>query len=355
MKFFGKKEEKTELRTNSDFGQPSEPDSPNKKDSRMFSNLRCPKCDSTSIRTKNFPLLVTVFACVLFCLAFSVSIIHEVSWLIDVLMTVLLIGANALIPFAFFAMISFALVGRYRCKDCGYRFRTGINIEQGKSHFRFRIEYSIISILILFLGLVVIPETIIRTTDSISDETIGFLRRIVQPLVFWSFISGLCVLYQAIIYRLLWKKIGNSLAWAILFLLPAVVLSPILIPGSLPKPRAQMFLPSGGYARLPGSATGIRACRWRRSDENVTYIMFSATDKDIEQFLDTSPLLQSIQMVRYSNGPRIKNFVSKFPTPDWYAQNISGQGRYYYAGDKRLSSEVIVNDEKNIIYIRINW
>jgi hypothetical protein len=102
------------------------------------------------------------------------------------------------------------------------------------------------------------------------------------------------------------------------------------------------------------------------------FLRFSATAGDIAVFLETSPILKNKEYQRYSKDrmrlPYSKEsfksiyenisepheyFMPEAHAPDWYIEEIKGDGRRYNFRPKRYHypGEVIVDDEKNIVFV----
>jgi hypothetical protein len=231
--------------------------------------------------------------------------------------------------------------------------------------------YSVLSALILFVVFVVWYLTIMHVSGGIYKPTDW---RIIGALVTWSFISGLCVFYQSVVYRFLRTRIKNSLTWAVLFLLPAIFISAHRVHASLPGVRVQRLLSEAGLASLPKSRTNLRISGWWFPDEMGRCLMFRASRGDIETFLDTSPSLVDRECERFSlERMRVEYptddrkwleyreaghvlFMSE-STPPWYEGELRSYGRYYYLPSKNHSPscEIIVDDEEHIVYIQMIW
>jgi len=335
--------------------------------------LRCTQCGSSRIRTYGTPLLVAIVAFTFLWLmpqlVLLVGLVFQPEWLLLVFFAS--IFALMFFPFVFLLTVSFALVGKHRCKDCGHHFRAGDEIEQIRHQARFPVSYSVFSAVILFLGFVVGPVVSMRVSGGIYAPAD---LKIIVLLVGWSLAAGLCILHQAVVYRLLKARIRSPLKWAVLFLLPVLVLTSLGVHHYLPKVRVQKILAEGGFAPLPKSATHLRVYGWWCPDELGRCMMFRATPQDVEEFLNTSPTLKGRKCQKFS-PERMRILFPRDTTkwmeyteaghelfghssgPLWYKEEIRSYGRYYSVPTKdyRKSCEVIVDDEKNIVYIKVIW
>jgi len=335
--------------------------------------IHCPRCRSSRIRKHSKPLLMAVVAFALLWLmpqvVLLVGSVFQSEWLLLVFFALIL--ALMFFPFVFLLTVSFALVGKHHCKSCGHRFRAGDESEQRSHPTRFPISCCVFSALILFLGFVVGPLVSMHVSGGIYTPAD---LRIIMLVVGWSLAAGMCVLYQAIVYRLLRRRIRSPLMWAVLFLLPALVLTSLGVHYSLPRVRAQKILGEGGFAALPKSAIDLRVYGWWCPDEMGRCMMFRATPQDVEEFLNTSPTLKGRKCEKFS-PERMRILFPRDTTkwmeykeaghelfghssgPRWYKEEIRSYGRYYSVPTKdyRKSCEVIVDDEENIIYIKVIW
>ena len=335
--------------------------------------LRCPKCSCIHIREYYRPVLLTflAFPCLLLMSLVVLAVGEALGT--DRLFIVLfaLILAMTFLPSAFLVAISFVLVGKHRCKSCGYHFRTGDESTTIEPKVRFPTTYSILSALILFVAFVIWHLTIMHLSGGIYKPAD---LRIIGALVMWSFITGLCVFYQSVMYRFLRTRIKKTLTWSVLFLLPAVIISSFRIHASLPGVRAQGILSEAGLTSQPKSSTNLRVYSWWFPDEAGRCLKFHATSGDIEAFLSTSPSLEDQQCERFSpermrleyprdNKKRMEyqeaGHVLFIPesAPPWYKEEIRKSGRYYYIPSQNHSNscEIIVDDEEHIVYIKMIW
>ena len=385
-------EETKERYLKEDEGQPADVASSNPKVSTESVKLHCPQCGSSHIRKRSRYLLISVAVFAgLFVLARAIPIVmipvwsgfdmlQSIPWLSSTFMflssvfaILLLISIAILViwPTLICATACIALVGRHRCKNCGHRFYAGHGTEQKAGEARFPVSYSVFSALILFLGFVVGPLVSMRVSGGIYAPAD---LRIIMLVVAWSLAAGLCVLFQAVVYRLLSTRIRSSLMWAVLFLLPALVLSSEGVHHSLPRVRAQKILAEGGFAPLPRSATQLRVYGWWFPDEVGRCMMFRATAQDVEEFLNASPTLKGRKCKKFSPESMRMLFprdttkwmeyieaghelIGPLSGPPWYKEEIKGYGRYYSVPTKdyRGSGQVIVDDEENIVYVKVIW
>jgi hypothetical protein len=333
--------------------------------------LRCPKCYSIRIREYSLPVLLTFLAFPCLLLTSLVILAIGEAFGTDRLSIVLfaLILAMTFLPSAFLVAVSFALIGKHRCKSCGYRFRTGDESVKVEPKVRFPTVYSVLSTLFLFVSFVIWHLAIMHVSGGIYKPTD---LRIIGAVVVWSFIACLCIFYQSVVYRFLRTRIKSPLTWAILFLLPAIIISSLRIHASLPGVTAQRLLSEAGLAPLPKSATDLRVYGWWFPDEAGRCLMFRATIDDIEAFLNTSPSLEGRQCEKFSTERMRVEYPSDIKkymeyqqaghalfvpesTPSWYKEEIRKSGRYYSipSQNRPNSCEIIVNDEEHIVYIKM--
>ncbi|MBN1973428.1 MAG: hypothetical protein JW787_07295 [Sedimentisphaerales bacterium] len=145
------------------------------------------------------------------------------------------------------------------------------------------------------------------------------------------------------------------------------------------------ILKAGDLANLPESSHNVRVYTMHFMLSAEGYIRFKAKPDDIEQFITNSPSLAGITYKTYSkermrlattdygkilalelkDDPNQARFIKDIPDdgheyfysvnipPSWFKNEIRGAGRYcnFSNKDSYWSEELIVDDEKNIVYI----
>lgn len=187
----------------------------------------------------------------------------------------------------------------------------------------------------------------------------------------WVFIS---LGYQILTYELFKMRIRRNLYWAILFLLPGIVLGTERLYTSLPTVAARRILTLAELAPLPESATEIKVYTWSSLFSGEKFLRFHASPRDIERFLDESTILQGAECQTFSpERMRLHSpddpekwgryyeaghefFIPDPSAPAWYKEEIRRGRRYiihpewgYYPG------EVIVDDEEHFVFVNIIW
>lgn len=334
--------------------------------------LKCPKCDSSDIRTRSG---VASFFVIIMGLA-------------GILLLMLLRNCLVLLPLKHFLLIfSFAIMFSLcvisaevwlllfrssRCKSCGHGFRSipQWQREQTTQPFPWRF-YFLNSILLLLVGL----TSPIMLEVLFNDTFQYFLIKVAFAVFSCGLLSLLSLPFQGIFYELLRKKIKNELQWAILFLIPAFLLGGISLYQSLPRVRARTVLSDGRLAALPESATDIKVYSWSFIFSGESFMKFSANPEDINVFLNSSPSINGQQCQRYSlermrlpypkdsrklmeyNEAGHELFIPDSMAPDWYDTQIRIRGRSYEIPPEghHNNGEVIVDDENNVVYINVIW
>jgi hypothetical protein len=269
----------------------------------------------------------------------------------------------------------FAFVGKHRCLSCGYRFQSVIEKKSIQNEILFPWRFSILNGAMIFL-ILVFSGNIYMLKSHFS------LSMLFSVLVFngifaafpTAFFIILSLIYQLIIYRFLRARIKSFLLWAILFLAPAIALGGDLFYKHIPKVAANRILAHGELAQLPAYATEIKVYTWSTPMSGEEFLRFSATADDIKVFLESSPILKNKECQKYSKDKmRVPfsedffnnvNFSEEFPdpneyfnpdpqAPDWYIEELRGAGRRYNIKPKgyHYPGEVIIDDEKNIVFI----
>jgi ABC-type multidrug transport system fused ATPase/permease subunit len=373
-------------------------------------SLRCPRCDSSRIRNRSWYFLISIIVfgalwllinagvVLVLVMVYGSQIVESISFLkstiaslssaiksmpfLSSIIEFLFLAASRLFlivlallviwPTVICATACFALIGKHRCLSCGHRFRPIHKKEQTKLETPFPLRFCILNGVILFLICVASWEML----KLISHGAFSIiLFDAILAALGAAFLIGLSLPYQVIIYRLFRTRIRHNLLWAILFLLPAIIFGSISFYQSLPTVRAPKVLSYGRLAPLPESASDIKVYSWSSLFAGEWFLRFSATSEDIEDFLNMSPSIKDAECVMYSREKMRLPYPEDYwqnnkysqdgheyfdyhqTEPGWYKPEIRGRGRYYRirpkAGFKR--AEVIVDDEKDLVFIRVIW
>jgi hypothetical protein len=311
--------------------------------------MPCPQCGGTRIRRRSRPLLWSLAACVI-----SAAL------------------TPVLCPMAFAAMISFlslpvatlfALFGSHRCLDCRRRFRPESDTPlPGTKEFPLRL-HAVNALLLLLLCFV--APTILRVTGGGNwpDPTA------VNLAVTCIMLSWASLLYHLVVHSLLRRRVTSSLAWTILFVLPALVAGGFVSYTSLPRVEAAALLRFAELAPLPRSASGVKAYSWSGVFSGEDYLCFTAERNDIEQFIAESPALRGKEPTRYSlqkmriphpKDPNEFNYTNEYfspwlNSPSWYQQEVRGPARKYEVQppEYQLPGEVLIDDETHTVYVHL--
>jgi len=314
----------------------------------------CPRCGSTRVRSRNRPLAINGLACI-----------------ITLVLTPVLCAMVIAVVVAFLALpltTCIALVGRNRCQDCGHRFQPRARTVDESKHARFPWASHVLNALLLFLLCVVGPNILraMAGAGKLPELMADMGRLITCGLLLWVSLG-----YHLVVYSTL-RRVTAPALWAILFLLPGVVLGGLVSYTSRPSLRMQGFLAYARLAPLPESAAGVRFYSWSSPFSGEDFIRFTAEPNDVERFLAESPALQGQEPERFSatrmrlEHPRDDQgkliyqqdgqheyFTPRSAAPPWYKQEIRGPARRYPLQPPRyqLPGQVLVDDETNTVYI----
>jgi len=125
----------------------------------------------------------------------------------------------------------------------------------------------------------------------------------------------------------------------------------------------------GRLAPIPESATDLRIDGTSNLFSSTYYISFRATAKDIDNFIQNSPGLNGLlptrfdanhQHLPFSKDDEIRNAEHEYFGLDkrypWFNPVITTRGRKYEIPQDHdaNSGEVIINDETNVVYIKVS-
>lgn len=339
------------------------------QDSKRSGTLRCPKCEGSRIRKRSILLsfLITIAVFVIFLLLREVVALLQLTQL----------G----LTFAFVLMFSFCaisaaawsgLVERHRCRSCGHRFRPTPETQQEKTEIPFHWKFCLLNGIIIFV------------VCATSRQMLRFIFHGAFPIILMEailaavpsgFLIALSLPYQAVVHHIFRTRLKNNLLWAILFMLPAIAIGTNSLYHSLPAVAARRILSHGELAPLPESATEIKVYTWSSLFSGEEFLRFRASPRDIEQFLDESPILQDAECEKFSRDRmRVRSphdpekwgeyreaghelFVPDPSAPPWYKEEIIRGGRRYIIQPEwgHYPGEVIVDGEEHLVFIKVVW
>lgn len=356
------------------------------KNSKYSYKLHCPKCYSSRIRKRSTPFIIAIALFVVLLLLQVIFgalsfIMLRVATLPFIRLQMLLLVTTIIWPFVIMATICFAIVGKNRCKSCGHRFLSMCETEQTESQDRFPLRFSLLSALIIFLTIVVGRQLIMMSSGV---EYWIVVLNVFMCIVAWFFIFGVFLIYHALVYHFLRKRIKHNLIWATIFVLPVILLCGFLLYDSLrarsififesqPSKKAQRILSHAEMAILPDSATDIQVYTWSSPFSGEEFLSFKASQNDINMFLKESPILLGLECQIYSKermrlkypkyyGTKEEHFQFRHDyfnpdpsAPSWYNPEIRGRGKRYEIHPKgyHCPGEVIVDEEENLVFVKL--
>jgi len=240
-------------------------------------------------------------------------------------------------------------------------------IENRMINFPYKI--SIFTIAIFSLLYIVGPVPIKAVSGTVNMYFIMFeFFRILFRLLAICLLGSLIL----ILHKFLKRIIKSKTTWAVLSLLPVILMSIYSLYYSWPSVRAERILTNAGLASLPKSATELKVFTWSTGFSGYKFLKFRANPDDIEQFLKTSSILEEAECREYSkdrmrlypntNQQSRKSdqdsheYISHDPhTPPWYMQEIKEPARRYRFRPKGYNDmgEVIIVVEKKLIFVKL--
>ncbi len=320
----------------------------NQQTSIAHKMLHCPECKSSLIRKRIGPTLVLISVAV-----FGILLLLRVFVLV-LRLEQLQATSKLSFPLSILAICvttCIALFGKYRCLSCGHRFRSMF-----KAKRRWMGPFFLRRFVIINAALIIIFCVSSEMLELIYNCALPIvIPRVIFALIGSSFWILMSLAYQVLLYEILKKRIRHNLIWAILFILPSIMLGISLFYVSLPTVNARRILTLAELAPLPESATEIKVYEWSFIFSGEKYSRFRASPSDIEKFLKKSPILQDVECEKFpADGIRAR---SQNPNaPDWYKEDIK-KGRLYITHPEwgYYPGQVIVDDEEHFVYVNIIW
>ena len=336
----------------------------------------CPQCGSTRIRKHFHPLLLNLGMWGMFvALAQMKTLLAQISCVLPCATVVGLVACPLLLP----VTIAMAVAGRHRCRDCGYRFRWEDRTDAGGANSPFPVNLAVLGALLL--GAAVITGLALIVTVPHRPAWIVLLGVIVRVFVA-AFLVGICVLFQALLWRASGPRAERLRTRRVLLLLPFVLLGivwigwasferRVLLRQAQPEARAARILRNGQLADLPDSVAEIKVYTWSSPFSGEEYLRFTAEPNDIRRFEDESPALKGktarrykVELERWSVPEETETEAQQAETgrevfpphpngPPWYRPGIDHPARRYEIQPEgyQLPGEVIVDDEQHIVYV----
>jgi hypothetical protein len=223
--------------------------------------------------------------------------------------------------------------------------------EQREAEANFPLRLFVLNTLLLFLICVIGRYVMELLSGAVfSMIVVEAIESTITLLIFIVLSLG----YQVVVYLLLKTRIRRELLWAILLLVPAIVLGADCLYKSLPTVAARRILSHG---------------------EREEFLKFRASPDDIERFLDESPILRGAECERFTRQRMRLNslhdpkkcgeyqeaghelFVPDSSAPPWYKEEIKQGGRRYIIHPEwgHYPGEVIVDGEEHIVFIKVVW
>ena len=135
------------------------------------------------------------------------------------------------------------------------------------------------------------------------------------------------------------------------------------------QPGTKEILSAGRLAAIPKSATDLMVDGTGNLFSSQHYIKFKADTKDIEEFIQNSASIRSITPDRFDQGHQYVPYPKDVDTATnerdeyfgldkrwpWFDPTIKVRGRKYTIDQDQDANggEVVIDDEKNIVYIRV--
>jgi hypothetical protein len=212
---------------NSDRGSDSSPGngSPSPVPVPIPRDVHCPQCGGTRIRKPTRPLLLNAIACVI-CLPLTLVVC---AMAFGAMFSLLALPVTAAV----------AIIGRNRCLSCGHRFEQSPHNAGPAATPRFPWRFHVLNIAILVVLCFIVPYAMRRSAgagglpDAMADlgtfMTVGF----------WLWVS---LVYHVVLYHRLRHRLTQPLIWAVLFILPGLVVGGTMSYGLSPKVHARALL-----------------------------------------------------------------------------------------------------------------
>ncbi len=325
--------------------------------------LRCPRCGSRRIQSRNRPFLKNVTVCGILAGLFVLALMSNSG-----VLAVILFYAGGVALVALPTTVFVALAGKHRCCDCGHRFASAREVEPRQDEARLPWRSSVLSTVVAVLTIVGGYHVMRRWAGA---GNLPDMMRELGNYILLVLVLSVSLAWHLALYYLLRRRLRNPLVWAVLFVLPGAAAFVYMLPWRMPAVGARGFLEAAQLAPLPSSARGIKDYRWSSPMSGEHYLRFAADPNEIEQFIADSPILQGVEPERFSaDRVRTKQPEDYFDTwdyhedgnvyyipdpmiPSWYKQEIKGPARRYHIKPPgyHYGGEVIIDDVEHVVYV----
>ncbi|MDB4614621.1 hypothetical protein OAH18_02920 [bacterium] len=123
------------------------------------------------------------------------------------------------------------------------------------------------------------------------------------------------------------------------------------------RPPVAEFLADGRLPPLPTNASEIETFEWMGMFTGVEYLTFKAPADDINQWLEAWEEFSNQTATRLPfEVPEINKWKSS-KSPAWFQPSTETTGRWFLIPhvDEHNRGDVIVDDEANVVYVRVIW
>ncbi|MBN1510296.1 MAG: hypothetical protein JW955_25840 [Sedimentisphaerales bacterium] len=258
-----------------------------------------------------------------------------------------------------------AVVGKHRCRTCGHRFAFVRGSRPNKAAPGFLWRWCVLSFAVLFLLCVIVPMWV---RARAAGTGLGLDLPVVNSIVEFGLSLWVSVIFQVVTYLALRRHLRVQLAWAVLLMLPALVMGARSVYLSQPAVRVRMLLARIGTAALPPSARDVRVlARWC-PDQSDIYICFAAGSGDVTRFLDESLILKDAEYERFpaeevivigpggpSSPEEYASYRAQRDGPEWFRRRLMVPTRRYHVRPEGHSCrvEVTVDDQRNTVFVHL--
>ena len=225
--------------------------------------------------------------------------------------------------------------------------------------------------LYIFLCIIIIFLARLDIIELSYGFTFSFLKFSIRNVIFeMIFMIVPLTFFFLITYFGLRSIKAPRWSYAVIFLLPSILLGAYSLYYDLPQVKAAGTLTKAGLAPLPESAYDLKTYGWDFGLRAYYNLWFKASTADIKSFLAHSPTLKDVEYTEYSKErmrlvkpPDSKKqflgyhdyFTWYDGMPSWYKLEIKEAGRKYRYGHGGYDIELLIDEKENIVLVSVNW
>jgi hypothetical protein len=205
----------------------------------------------------------------------------------------------------------------------------------------------------IFLCIIIIFIARLDIIELSNGFNFSFLKSRISVVIIEMIFMVVPLMFYFILTYLILRRIKTPRwSYAVIFLLPGILLGAYSLYYDLPQVKAYGTLKAAGLAPLPESAYDLKTYDIDLGLRANWNLWFKASPADIKSFLEQSPILKDAKYTKYSK----EKVEWHDGMPSWYKLEIKkGEGRKYLYDHRGFGIQLFVDEKDNIVLVSVNW